>query len=174
MRQNSPDILETITEWTRLVFPDLRELNVSQDPHTGKYIGSLIVARKSQELPLKIPFQSASDGTLKWLSLISLITTTNTTHCIEEPENFLHPKMQQFLVQIIRDHVPEMGRASYFVISTHSETLINECDPAELVLFKFQDGRTVCNRLKSADRMHEEINRTGFGLGYFYAANAIS
>jgi predicted ATPase len=171
LRRASPATIVEILEWTKLIFPEMSEIRIVEDPHTGKYLGYLLVGDGKQ--PLHVPFQSASDGTLKWLSLVTLVLTSGGAYSIEEPENFLHPKMQQFLVQIIRDNLPGYTGHGYFIFSTHSETLINYCRPSELIVFDFEEGKTVCSRIENPDRVLAEINRTGFGLGYYYASNAL-
>lgn len=163
------DSLAMVIEWTKLVFPELQQIQVAQDPHTGKYLVHLIVG---SEDPIRLPLQAASDGTVKWLAFVALIISSGTTYSVEEPENFLHPKMQQFLIQLIRD-APYRSGEDYFILSTHSETLINQCIPEELILFSF-DGATSCHRLSDPEQVQKEINRTGFGLGYYYASNSLS
>lgn len=170
IRNADKDTLSEIIEWTRLVFPDLIDITSSQDPHTGKYICHLIIGDNST---LKLPLHSASDGTLKWLSLVTLILCTGGVYSVEEPENFLHPKMQQFLVQLIREYGSPRKAGGYFLFSTHSETIVNYCKPEELVLFDFQENRTVSGRVTDPERIREEINETGFGLGYYYASNSL-
>ena len=158
-----------IIDWTRLVFKDLHDISVIQDPHTGTYLVQLVVGDKST---IKISLQAASDGTVKWLALVTLIISSGAAYSLEEPENFLHPLMQQSLVQMIRDHIT-IPRQEYFILSTHSETIVNRCSPDELILFEFRD-KTTCHRLALPHRVQEEINSTGFGLGYYYASNALS
>jgi predicted ATPase len=169
MRRVSPESLDMIVDWTKLVFKTLQDISVVQDPHTGKYLVQLVVGDTSS---LKISLQAASDGTVKWLALVTLIISSGAAYSIEEPENFLHPSMQQFLVQIIRDFITT-PRQEYFILSTHSETIVNKCNPDEIIIFEFMD-KTTCHRLKLPDRVQEEINKTGFGLGYYYASNALS
>ena len=164
------ETLDDIVELTKLVFPNLEGIHVVQDPHTGKFLPALHL---DSEPSLKIPFQGISDGTLKWLALVSLILTSGSVFSLEEPENFLHPKMQQHLVELIRESFSD-GRANgYFLFSTHSETLINFCRPEELIVFDFVDGATECSRIEDPGRLLEQINETGFGLGYYYASNAL-
>jgi predicted ATPase len=169
-RRINPETLDMVVMWTQLVFPDLKAIQVTQDPHTGKFLGNFIISAND----LKIPLQAASDGTLKWLAFVSLLTTSGGTYSFEEPENFLHPKMQQFIVSLIRDSLKEDNNGEYFILSTHSETLINQCAPKELILFSFNNGATSCKRLDSPEAVTQEINKTGFGLGYYYANNAVS
>ncbi len=163
--------LDTITSWTSLVLPELEDIDVQADAQTGKYLAALKI--RTTDGVIKIPLQGASDGTIKWLSFVCLISIHGSLYSLEEPENFLHPKMQTFLVSLIRESL-NSKHPGYFILSTHSETIINECQPEELLLFEFRNGSTSVNRLENPGTVREQINRTGFGLGYYYAANAIS
>ncbi len=174
LRGATTSTLSEIIEWTKLVFSDLEDITVSQDPHTGKYLATLVIGGSFTDVgSLRLALQSSSDGTLKWLALVTLLLSSGGVYSIEEPENFLHPKMQQFLVQLIRDNIVEKPRQNYFLFSTHSETLINFCRPEELVIFEYFDHSTCCYRVDNPSEVLEEINRTGFGLGYYYASNAL-
>lgn len=171
MRRANSDSLDMILVWTRLVFPELHDISATPDPHSGKYLVNMIV---SEERSLKISLQSASDGTLKWLCLVSLVIASGGMFSLEEPENFLHPRMQQYLIEMIREALEGEPPTNYFIFSTHSETLINQCTPEELVLFTFENNKTSCSRIKNPGMVEEEINKTGFGLGHYYASNALS
>ena len=174
MRRATKNTLDEVVEWTKLVFSELQDITTTQDPHTGKYLTTLVIKSPvPNDPPLRLSLQSASDGTIKWLSLVILILAGGGIYSLEEPENFLHPRMQQFLVQIIRDSLDEDSVSSYFLFSTHSETLINHCKPEELVIFEFCDNSTLCHRIENPALVLEEINRTGFGLGYYYANNSL-
>jgi predicted ATPase len=167
-----PGALARVVSWTQLVIPELTDITATADPHTGKYLVYLVVEAGDQNL--RIPLQSASDGTLKWLSFVCLIVTQGSAYTFEEPENYLHPKMQRFLVELIREKIEEDVLPGHFILSTHSETIINQCKPGELFLFKFIEGKTVSSRLKNPLSVEQQVNETGFGLGYYYAANAVS
>lgn len=164
--------LDTVIEWTKLVLPELQDIVVTADPHSGKYIIFLIVGEG--ERTLRIPLQSASDGTIKWLAFVAMILARGSSYSLEEPENYLHPKMQQFLVELVRECIDEDQKDDFFILSTHSETVINQLKPEELIIFEFRKGSTFCRRLQNPISVSEEINRTGFGLGYFYSSNAVS
>ena len=170
-RRMDEHMLDNVVSWTNLVLPELSDISVDADPHTGKYLAHLVV--ESDEKALRIPLQGASDGTVKWLSFVCLITTMGSAYSIEEPENFLHPMMQRFLISLIRDTI-DKEHPGHFILSTHSETIINNCKPDELILFQFRNGKTSCKRLQNPESVADQINKTGFGLGYYYAANAIS
>lgn len=171
-RRLGKETLDAVIEWTKVVIPELQDISAVSDPHSGKYIVFLTVGKEDRSL--KLPLQAASDGTIKWLSFVSMILVQGGSYSVEEPENYLHPKMQQFLVHLIRETVEERNGLDYFIMSTHSESIINQLRPDELILFEFKDGSTHCRRLDNPESVEAEINRTGFGLGYFYASNAIS
>ncbi len=165
------DALETIIAWTQIVIPDLSEITATADPHTGKYLVYLHV--NGENGPLKIPLQSASDGTLKWLAYVCLVVSQGSEYTFEEPENYLHPKMQQFFVSLIRDSIDASDEPSRFIVSTHSETIINQCAPQDLVLFHFHKGETKSSRVSNSDSLIKQVNDTGFGLGYYYTMNVV-
>ncbi len=172
IRRSTPrDALNTIVEWTKLVIPDLQGISSIADPHSGKYLVYLHVG--DEEKSLKIPLQSASDGTLRWLAFACLIVSRGSEYTFEEPENFLHPKMQQYLIDLLRDSLSDKSEFARYIISTHSETVINQCLPSEIILFNFENGETVCNRLSNSEELVEQVNQTGFGLGHYFAINAL-
>jgi hypothetical protein len=82
--------------------------------------------------------------------------------------------MQRFLVELVRETMEQDNLPGHFILSTHSETIINQCKPEELILFSFEDGRSIARRLENPKSVEEQVNETGFGLGYYYAANAVT
>jgi predicted ATPase len=170
-RRFAKDSLDIIIGWTQIVIPDLTDISATADPHTGKYLVSLHV--EGGVNGLKIPLQSASDGTLKWLCFVCLIVSQGAEYTFEEPENFLHPMMQQYFISLIRESIQSSDKDSRFILTTHSETIINQCNPDELILFKFHDGETISKTIENASALIEQINATGFGLGHFYSKNVL-
>lgn len=166
-----PDTLNEVIQWTKLIYPQMQDLVVNADVTSGKYVPYIVLKGPT---PLRIPFQAASDGTIKWLVLVTVIVATGNTYSLEEPENFLHPKMQQFLIQLLREAVDDGSELSHYIVSTHSETLINEFTPEELIIFEFDAQKTSAKRVRNSSTVKEEINRTGFGLGHYFANNALS
>ncbi len=114
-----------------------------------------------------------SDGTLKWLALVTAALTTRSVFSIEEPENYLHPEMQAQIVNILREILFRQKNYKFTLMTTHSETLLNRCKPEELIIVSFAKGFTEARRCANADEIHEEIKRTGFGLGYYYINHAL-
>jgi predicted ATPase len=114
-----------------------------------------------------------SDGTIKWLALVTAILTSPTIFSLEEPENFLHPLMQSEVVKLMRYSASEKSSNTTIIMSTHSETILNSADPNEIVIVSFQDGSTKAHRCSNSSEIAEEIKRTGLGLGYYYISGSL-
>lgn len=114
-----------------------------------------------------------SDGTIKWLALITAILTSKTIFSIEEPENFLHPWMQAEIANIMREHIENKESESFVLMTTHSESLLNHAEPNEILLVDFENGKTTAKRLTNILLVKDEISKSGFGLGHFYFSNAL-
>jgi len=118
-----------------------------------------------------LPLSAMSDGTVKWLALITAIYSGPRIFAIEEPENYLHPLMQKQIIEIMRDEFDRTSRFS--LITSHSETIINAISPSELVVVSMKSGKTKTSRPKNSEELVDIINETGFGLGFFYLAEAV-
>ena len=113
-----------------------------------------------------------SDGTIKWLTLITAILTSKTIFSIEEPENFLHPWMQAEIVNIMREHIEGKNNQSFVIMTTHSESLLNHSNAKEIVLVDLLEGKTTARKIPNIDLLQNEISRSGIGLGSFYFSNS--
>jgi predicted ATPase len=122
---------------------------------------------------VSFPLTQCSDGTVKWIALLTKVITDNQGFSIEEPENFLHPRVQREFLQVVRTESGNVGSSPYTLITTHSESLLNVANPDEVILVWMEDGKTVAKRVSNSDTLRNEINRTGFGLGHFYTTGAL-
>jgi predicted ATPase len=78
--------------------------------------------------------------------------------------------MQREIVRLMRDNC---GQDSFVLLTTHSETVLNAVTPHEVIVVNYENGRTVASRPSNAELIEKQINETGFGLGFYYLANAI-
>ena len=160
-----------IIRYLQTVNETIVSLNVINDPFDNRLkVGVGIIGEEGE---IELPFSSMSDGTVKWASLITAILTYETIFAIEEPENFLHPLMQREILNIMRENVQRRGGNSFVIMTTHSETLLNAADPNEVVVVSISNGITRANRPPDAESLRDQIQRTGFGLGYFYISGAL-
>lgn len=119
----------------------------------------------------KIPSNCLSDGTIKLLGLlVGIINQEHYTMIIEEPENYLHPRVDRVIIDFLRETFDE----GVCILTSHSETILNLLNPNELIICNNRDGKTVCKRLDNAQRILESIIDSGFGCGYHYVAGNLS
>lgn len=81
-----------------------------------------------------------SDGTLKWLTLVTAVLTSDNIFCIEEPENYLHPWMQAEMCMLMREHLEAKKESAFILMTTHSETLLNAARPEEVIVVDMKHG----------------------------------
>ena len=102
---------------------------------------------KIKDAPFEQPILAkfASDGTLKLLSYLTLFHDPKPPQLIgiEEPENYLHPRLLTGLV----GEFLEVLMFSQLIITTHSPRLVNELRAEEVwVMYRDEEGFTVCKR----------------------------
>ena len=107
--------------------------------------GRLLLRIKDAPFDQPILAKFASDGTLKLLSYLTLFHDPHPPQLIgiEEPENYLHPRLLTGLV----GECLEASASSQLVITTHSPRFVNELSAEEVwVLYRDEQGFTVCKR----------------------------
>jgi predicted ATPase len=171
-REFSPITLDKIIKFLRAANSTIKALDVENDPFNNKLVVKITIQTGDYEAVL--PLSSMSDGTIKWLTLITAILTSKTIFSIEEPENFLHPWMQAEIAKIMRNHLAEKKNQSFVLMTTHSESLLNHSKPEEVIIVDLNDGKTKAKRISNLDIIKEEISNSGFGLGHFYFSNALT
>lgn len=170
-RSFKPETLNKVISYLCLANSTIKTLDIENDPFDNKLVIKISISTGAYEAVL--PLSAMSDGTIKWLSLITAILTSKTIFSIEEPENFLHPWMQAEIAQIMRDHISEKEYESFILMTTHSESLLNASRPEEVIVVDLRDGKTIAKRIKNLRLIKEEIANSGFGLGHFYFSNSI-
>ncbi len=154
----------------RRVNKQIVDISIEPNMSTGKFRCSFTVKGESG-LKLTLPLAAVSDGTAKWLAIITAIRTDHASVSIEEPENYLHPSAQTSLIKILRD--TDKASESIFLLTTHSETIINNVKPQELLVCEYRNLTTQVRRLQHPERILGAINKTGFGLGFLYAQDRV-
>jgi predicted ATPase len=166
----SSDAFAKVKAFFLLVNPNISNIDVRSDAYENKL--KVFAEVRTNDGQINMPLNFLSDGTIKWLALVTAITTSKSYFAIEEPENYIHPKMQQEFANIVRAACEE-DNERFALITTHSETLLNAVLPHEMVIVSMEDGRTVAKSLFDPKLISKEISRTGFGLGYYYITEAL-
>lgn len=157
-----------LINYFKLSDQNIDNISVSIDNFRNEF--NLEVQYRDSNGHYNVPVFLLSDGTVKWLALVTAISTERQSIFVEEPENFLHPKLQESIVEIIREEVNSSSSERFAVISTHSETLLNKLKPDEIILISMNEGKTFSERVADPDEISKIIADSGFGLGYFYVS----
>ena len=158
-------ILETLRKWVPRVETVVSEIMPD---------GQLLLQIKDTPFENSIPTRFASDGTLKMLAYLVLFydPTMPPFIGIEEPENFLHPRLLPELAEECR----QAAAHSQILITTHSPFFVNELRPEEVrVLYRDGQGHTQIVRVADITGIPEFVEAGGklgdlwveghFGLG---------
>ncbi len=129
---------EEITEWLQLFVPEFEKIEIQTSKLSGK--SELAIYEKTLMQPLTKNL--ISDGTYNILALLTAIFQSDKPQflCIEEPENGLHPFVIKQLVSFFRSISAEKGH--YIWLNTHSQTLVSELKPEEIITVWKENGAT--------------------------------
>jgi len=138
------------------------------------------LATKERSLGSAVPMWRMSDGELVFLAYVSLMFAPlelgAPVYCIEEPENYMNPRLLELLVEIHNQRRRELqGQAAQIVITTHSPSLVNKLDLEELVITRKKDGITSCIRGTAVGGKFKELLREKeIGLGELWQSGALN
>lgn len=158
LREEHPERLEDVFEILRRRVPRIEEVQAESMAD-----GRLLLRLKDAPFATPVLSRFASDGTLKMLAYLTLLYDPDPPRLIgiEEPENFLHPRL-----------LPELGEEcraasarTQLLITTHSPFFLDALRPQEVrVLWRDGDGYTR-TELLSKVRGVTEFVKEGARLG---------
>jgi predicted ATPase len=130
-----------ITERLRQVYEGVEEIRTPIDG------GAVQIWIQEQGLASPTPAARVSDGTLRYLFLLTLLKQPDPPQliCLEEPETGLHPD----LIHSVAELLIEASQRTQLIVTTHSESLVSsltEMPEAVIVCERDQNG-TRLNRL---------------------------
>jgi predicted ATPase len=140
LKERHPERLRQILETLALRVPRLESVNadVMDD-------GRLLLQIKDAPFERPILARYASDGTLKMLAYLTILYDPDPPQLIglEEPENYLHPRLLPELAEECR----KATSRSQLMVSSHSPFFVNGLKPSEVwVLFRDEQGFTQAKR----------------------------
>lgn len=158
--------LQEITEHFKTAISTVDEVGTEIDPSTGR---RYVVFRSGD---LRFRPEEVSDGTIKWLCLlVALFVPQSRVILLEEPENFMHPWMQQKFINLAREQAKKLRTS--IIITTHSATVLNALLVDELLIVKQGPTGTEIEAAADKNDLQSMLDATNFGLGDIWVSGGI-
>ncbi|MFY0582700.1 AAA family ATPase [Cystobacter fuscus] len=136
--RRSPEAKQSLLSHLRLLYEGIHDFDVSV--HGGTVQVFL------HENTWVISASRLSDGTLRWLGLLTILLNPapHSVVCIEEPEIGLHPDLMPSLAKLLR----EASERMQLVVTTHSDALVDALTstPESVLVCEKHQGGTVMRR----------------------------
>jgi predicted ATPase len=161
MNEQHPERLQSIFKQLQQRVPRIDKVLAEPMPD-----GRLLLEIKDAPFDQPILARFASDGTLKMLAYLLVLHDPEPPRFIgiEEPENFLHPRLLQGLAEECRSATSR----SQLLVTTHSPFFLNAVQPDEVrVLYRDDSGYTQTIRASDIKGIPEFI-KAGASLGYLW------
>ena len=161
LKERHPERLEHIFDALRRRIPRLEAVQADPMPD-----GRLLLQIKDAPFKQPILARFASDGTLKMLAYLTVLYDPDPPQFvgIEEPENFLHPRLLPELAEECR----AASARTQLLVTTHSPFFLNGLRPREVrVLYRDQWGYTQAVRAADIPGVREQI-QAGATLGHLW------
>lgn len=137
-----PGVKEMLLENLRLLYARVKDFSVKISG------GTVQVYFHEEGLSAPVPATRLSDGTLRYLCLLTLLCHPEPPPlvCIEEPELGLHPD----ILPVIGRLLVEASARTQLIVTTHSDTLISALSekPEAVIVCEQEQGGTVLRRLE--------------------------
>ena len=134
LREADRERFDVIIDSLQTAFSDFEELNF---PPVAA--GMLAMTWKDKRFSKPIYMNELSEGTLRFIWLVSLLQSPNlsTVTMIDEPEVSLHPELLSLLADLMR----EAAKRTQLIVATHSDRLIRFLKPEEVLVMDIdEDG----------------------------------
>lgn len=161
LKEQHPDRLEAIFSVLRQRIPRLERVEAEPMPD-----GRLLLQIKDAPFEQPVLSRFASDGTLKMLAYLTLLHDPESPRFIgiEEPENFLHPRLLPELAEECR----AASEHAQLLITSHSPFLLNAMRANEVrILYRDEQGFARVVRASDIQGV-PELLRAGASLGYLW------
>lgn len=155
LSEQHPNRLEEIFETLRRRIPRIEKVLSEMMPD-----GRLLLQIKDAPFSHPVLARFASDGTLKMLAYLVLLynPTPPSFIGIEEPENFLHPRLLPELAEECR----QATERTQLLVTTHSPFFLNALRPEEVwVLWRDERGYTQTKRVRDIKGVAEFVQYGG-------------
>jgi len=129
---------------------------------------TIFLSWREKGLKDNIPSWAMPDGLLSLLAILTIRYDPNPPPllCFEEPENYLHPR----LIQLLVDNLRALSKNTQVILTTHSPSLVSCLKPEELIIVEKENGATQCTKVGSDKILRAIANNPDLSLGELWQA----
>jgi len=173
LQTGHPDVFRRIRQAAMDVLPGIEEILI---PPTQFATAHMVTREKHLKRPITLAHMS--DGELIFLAWLSLIFAPEgfgaPLFCAEEPENHLHPRLLETLVELLNQRQSELSsNAAQLIVTTHLPYLVDRVALDDLIVVEKKDGATHCTKPASKTHLKELLEREELGLGDLWYSGAL-
>ena len=164
LEQGHPQVLERIFEALRRRVPRIEKVLAERQPG-----GQMLLQIKDAPFLDSIQARYVSDGTMKLLAYLVQLYDPDPPPLIgiEEPENFLHPR----ILPRLAEECATASASTQMLVTTHSPFFIDDLEPAQVwAMHRDLDGYAQATRLADMSGVREQL-AAGAKLGQLWMEN---
>ncbi|MGR5433202.1 methylation-associated defense system AAA family ATPase MAD3 [Vibrio owensii] len=164
LQEHDPDGLEEWTSLVQMALPTIREIAAKQREDDGSCYLNVTYAND-----MKVPSSGLSHGTLHILALtiIPFLTNAPKVLTLEEPENGIHPKAIDAVLEALR-----LAENSQVWLSTHAPIVLANTNLEQIITMRLNvDGATEV--VKGPDHPRLKHWKGEVNLGELFAAGVL-
>ncbi len=157
------DIVSQILGFDDIVFDEItqklpREKNVKEHTEVLYYLVVKFAGAYSS-------FKDFSDGSFVVAGMLALLFSNerdSALFCIEEPENYLHPKA----IKVLINYLLSKSKENQMIISTHSSYMLNHISPEDVIIAKMKsDGMTKFEKVENVKELKRRLRQGYISFG---------
>ncbi len=164
LQTHSPEAFAKVNEVLRDLLPGVRQIRTIPTEDGNVHLS---VSEDGLRHPASV--WQVSDGFLVLAALLSLIYVpperSGTLYCVEEPENHLHPRLLETLVDLIRQVQGSGGSQAQFVFATQSPYFLDQFSLDEVYWVEKKKGETKAYRPSDKQHLRKLAEDKDLGLG---------
>jgi ATPase-like protein len=165
LQQREPRVFTLIEQTIQSIAPYFKRFNLAPSPLAPNKIS---LVWEEQDSDMYLDAQSLSDGTLRFIALVTLLLQPNPpkTIVIDEPELGLHPAAIEKLSGLVR----VASHKAQVIIATQSSSFVSCFEPEDIVVVDRKKGSTVFAR---PDKVRLASWLEDYSLGELWEKNLI-
>lgn len=157
LQSSYPEKFRLIQETFQSSFEEVEEITTP----IRRDMPKTTISIKEKDFDKPFPSWVLSDGELKILAMLASLysPTPPPLIALEEPENFIHPHLLEFIVELLKNASDRMQ----ILLTTHSPLLVDLLDPEDLIIIGREKGQTTVAKRRTRKELKKALEQLSLG-----------